>query len=155
MHFFFCTRHLKISTFSVLLFICRIDMIRLSSKLCCFDAAMFVMVKIQQWCKLLYPVQPSWAATVLTESGEPYQPRHRGKTPKIAGCFFFFILCIFIIVWCIKPGAETNGFKIAWPPKPPPPPTPHTLLYSCWAKLDKFICCQLPLNLRLVLIPAS
>lgn len=143
------------STFITFLFICRINMIRLSSKLSCFDAAVFLMTKTQQWFRLLYPVQPSWAATALTLiQVKPYQHRPRGKTPKTA-TLIFFIICIFSIVWYIKPRAETNGFQIAGPPKPPPPPTPHALLSSCWAKLDKFICCQLPLNLRLVPIPAS
>lgn len=41
------------------------------------------------------------------------------------------------------------------PPKPPPQPTPPTPVYSCWAKLDKFIHCRLLLNLRFVFILAS
>lgn len=145
------------STFITLLFICRINTIHTSPKLSCFDATVFLMTKTQQWFKLLHPVQPSWAATVLTLNQVTListgpEERH---LKLLDSFFFFFVICVFIIVWYIKPRAETNGFQIAWPPKPPPPPTPHALLSSCWAKLDKFICCQLPLNLRLVLIPAS
>lgn len=40
-------------------------------------------------------------------------------------------------------------------PIPPPQPTPHVPVYSCWGKLEEFICCQLVLNLRLVFISAS
>lgn len=40
-------------------------------------------------------------------------------------------------------------------PIPPPQLTPHMPIYSCWGKLEEFICCQLVLNLRLVFISAS
>lgn len=40
-------------------------------------------------------------------------------------------------------------------PIPPPQSTPRVPVYSCWGKLEEFICCQRVLNLRLVFISAS
>jgi len=77
--------------------------------------------------------------------GVPYRFGQRGRCFKKQDCFFL----------CIKAWVESNGFGVLQAAHTPPQLTSHVPVYSCWGKLEEFICCQLVLNLRLVFISAS